>query len=277
MWLQLFFIHASLSYHLFILSSRAIIFLFIFKLSTSFHLSPWLHPQNPIHCSHLCNFSQIHWHPYIVDPDTKVGGEPYLAYNKRRYGGDGWVAGMKAEAQPDGALFRRWGRGSSPADLRRCMWANTLNAHCLLHMAKEKHGWEGMHRLKQRLLKEYYECNQNISKTEVLCQIWSAVFPSDDAAREARNYLESGVAQKTVLAKDAKAKKNGRIQVPNFIVSFCHGGQRKKNKRQSWFIKKRNWFDWVRLDSNFSGAQLYSTWTRLFLQMQDYVTVTRGG
>ena len=137
-------------------------------------------------------------------------------------------------------------------------------------MAKEKHGWKGMHKLKQRLLEEYYECNRNISETNVLSKIWSAVFPSRDAAKEARQYLESGVAEKTVLAEVAKARKRGLVRIPNFRVSFCQGGESETDD-PAW-----KWFDWVRL-GNFSGAQLYSTWTRLFLQMQDYVTVTRGG
>ena len=145
------------------------------------------------------------------------------------------------------------------------MWANTLNAHCLLHMAKEKHGWEGMHKLKQRLLEEYYECNQNISKTDVLCKIWSAVFPSWDAKRAARKYLESGVAQKTVLAKDAKAKARGVSGVPTFRISFCPGADSKAQETE-----------WVKLDSMFSGAQSHSMWMRLFLQMQEHLQMTRG-
>ena len=32
----------------------------------------------------------IIYHAYIIDPQTKIGGEDYLAYNKRRWGSDGW-------------------------------------------------------------------------------------------------------------------------------------------------------------------------------------------
>ena len=171
---------------------------------------------------------------------------------------------MKRDARPDGALFKRWGHGASPAELKKCVWANTLNAHCLLHLAKQKHGWAGMHKLKQRLLEEYYEYNRNISKAEVLVQIWSVVFPGRDAATEARRHLESRAAEKAVLAQDAKAKARGVSGVPTFKISFCNGAPESKTKKRQW----------VKLDSMYSGAQSHSTWVRLFLQMQEHAKVT---
>ena len=34
---------------------------------------------------------EVSWLPYIIDPGTAAGGEEYLAYNKRRWGSDGWT------------------------------------------------------------------------------------------------------------------------------------------------------------------------------------------
>ena len=33
---------------------------------------------------------KVKLHPYIIDPATKSNGEEYLAYNRRRWGGDGY-------------------------------------------------------------------------------------------------------------------------------------------------------------------------------------------
>ena len=33
--------------------------------------------------------------PYMIDPQTQPNGEDYLAYNERRWGGDGWTASLK--------------------------------------------------------------------------------------------------------------------------------------------------------------------------------------
>ena len=202
-------------------------------------------------------FSQVRWYPYIIDLGTKAGGEPYLAYNKRRWGSDGWVAGMKSEGRGDGALFKRWGRGASAADLQKSVWANTLNAHCLLHLAKDKYGWPGMHKLKQRLLEEYYEANQNISLIDVLVQIWGALFPGKDSEKEARNYLESRTGEQAVLSLDAQAKKRGVSGVPSFRVSFRLGDKDTAAEH-----------DWVGVDKEFSGAQPHTMWSNLFTEIQ---------
>ena len=46
--------------------------------------------------------------PYIIDPGTAAGGEEYLAYNKRRWGSDGWTYSLKAQGRKVGAPFQDW-------------------------------------------------------------------------------------------------------------------------------------------------------------------------
>ena len=164
---------------------------------------------------------------------------------------------MKSSGRPDGAIFEHWGRGASHTDLNTCVWANTLNAHCLLHLAKEKYGWAGMHKLKQHLFEEYYEHNRNISLIEVLVQIWTEIFP-DSHEREARDYLESSVAEREVLSEDAKAKSHGVKGVPSFTISY-HQGAKGETKE----------IEWVKVDKAISGAQTHTMWMRVFSQMQD--------
>lgn len=171
---------------------------------------------------------------------------------------------MKSQGRDDGALFKRWGRGASPADVQQSVWANTLNAHCLLHLAKDKYGWAGMHQLKQRLLEEYYEENKNISLIDVLVQIWGALFPGNDAEKDAKTYLESRTAEKTVLAEDGEAKKSGVSGVPSFSVSFRPG--------------QSSTDAWVKADQDFSGAQPHTMWTSLFTKLsQFHDTMTKRG
>ena len=38
---------------------------------------------------------EVRWTPYMIDMRTKPEGEDYNAYCQRRWGGDGWVPGMK--------------------------------------------------------------------------------------------------------------------------------------------------------------------------------------
>ncbi|MCO5606805.1 hypothetical protein L7F22_060996 [Adiantum nelumboides] len=41
---------------------------------------------------------EVHWHPYMIDVNTRSSGEEYLAYNKRRWGSDGWTSSLRSEA-----------------------------------------------------------------------------------------------------------------------------------------------------------------------------------
>lgn len=50
----------------------------------------------------------INWHPYMIDPQTKEKGEDYLAYNIRRWGGDGWTYSLKKAGKKVGCEFKDW-------------------------------------------------------------------------------------------------------------------------------------------------------------------------
>ncbi|CAN0472056.1 unnamed protein product, partial [Ectocarpus sp. 8 AP-2014] len=67
---------------------------------------------------------QVSFSPYMIDPRTQPGGEEYLAYNKRRWGGDGWTASLKRSSKKDGCDFAKWET-----------WPNSLLAHRLQKFA----------------------------------------------------------------------------------------------------------------------------------------------
>jgi predicted DsbA family dithiol-disulfide isomerase len=93
-------------------------------------------------------------HSYMIDPSTKENGEDYLAYNKRRWGGDGWTNQLKQVGKQIGCTFKNWK-----------FWANTFKAHMLLQEAKKKGKEEEVIFDLYRLS---YEEGENISDVNVL-------------------------------------------------------------------------------------------------------------
>lgn len=81
------------------------------------------------------------WSPSL--PPTHPG-EEYLAYNVRRWGSDGWCAGLRRSGLPDGAAFSDWR-----------WWPDSMRAHQLLLLAQD----QGKGRqAKEALLRATCEC-----------------------------------------------------------------------------------------------------------------------
>jgi len=154
---------------------------------------------------------EVRWHPYMIDMRTKPNGEPYMDYNRRRWGSDGWVAGMKQSALEDGCRFENWGNHNPNS-----VWANTLNAHRLMHFVREKLGWSKIHDFKKLIFQCYYEKGWNISDIKVLIDV--GVLGGLDKT-ELEEYMSSDRGKQEVLAEDRKAKTEQRVSgVPYFIV-----------------------------------------------------------
>ena len=96
---------------------------------------------------HVALVFSVSWQPYIIDPGTLIFGEDYVDYNRRRWGNDGWVTGLKREAIADpesgSCKFAGWGRqlssGSSGSGsgsgviAKDSKWVNSMNVHrCML-------------------------------------------------------------------------------------------------------------------------------------------------
>lgn len=145
---------------------------------------------------------EIQWHPYIIDKATSSDGEDYLAYNVRRWGGDGWVHSMKVSSRQDGCSFSNWN-----------VWANTLHAHRLMELARSI-SFQKAHELKRLLFQKYYEEGQNISLIPVLVEIGSELdLPNVES------YMTSEVEGfDDVLRSDQLAKRAGISGVPHFEV-----------------------------------------------------------
>ncbi|KAI5083885.1 hypothetical protein GOP47_0000054 [Adiantum capillus-veneris] len=143
----------------------------------------------------------VHWHPYMIDINTTSSGEEYLAYNKRRWGSDGWTSSLRRSGAKDGLRFKDWK-----------WWPNTLHAHRLVLLA-DSVGKGG--EAKQELFRLTYEEGQNISDLEVLCAAANQLGLSG-----AREYLMSDEGKQQVIKQDRAAKSERKIDsVPFFIVN----------------------------------------------------------
>ena len=92
----------------------------------------------------------------MIDPGTQENGEDYLAYNRRRWGSDGWTHSLRAKGRRVGAPFADWK-----------VWPNTLRAHQLLRFApREKEA-----QLKKACFEAIYEQGENLSDPEVVCRL----------------------------------------------------------------------------------------------------------
>eukprot|EP00887_Chlorella_sp_A99_P006442 scaffold3.g6442.t1 len=130
---------------------------------------------------------QVNWHSYIIDTRTNKEGEDYLAYNERRWGGDGWTADLRRSGGPDGAAFADWR-----------WWPSTLQAHRLVALAS-KHGKGSA--AKELLFQKTYEQGQNISQLDTLIAAGQELGLPDVEA-----YLRSDAGRDEVLADDVLGK-----------------------------------------------------------------------
>eukprot|EP00274_Cyanoptyche_gloeocystis_P004119 CAMPEP_0196655544 /NCGR_PEP_ID=MMETSP1086-20130531/5304_1 /TAXON_ID=77921 /ORGANISM="Cyanoptyche gloeocystis , Strain SAG4.97" /LENGTH=227 /DNA_ID=CAMNT_0041987913 /DNA_START=1 /DNA_END=685 /DNA_ORIENTATION=+ len=139
------------------------------------------------------------WHPYMIDPATAQQGEEYLAYNRRRWGGDGWTHDLRSAGRAVGCPFANWKT-----------WPHTLLAHCLV-LDATKHGKGDL--AVQRLFELCYEQGQNISDVGVVVGLAKELgLPDPDV-------VASGEYRRLVKSMDETAKRELDIHgVPYFIV-----------------------------------------------------------
>ena len=157
----------------------------------------------------------------MIDPGTNESGEAYLAYNERRWGGDGWTASLRAKGHRCGAPFSNW-----------VWWPHTLDAHRLMHFASTKYGNAAADALKGALFDACYEEGRNISERACLVEVGAAclgAFGADAGAagagveRALGDFLASDAGRSEVLHDCHEASGSGVRGVPYFIVSAPGG------------------------------------------------------
>lgn len=146
----------------------------------------------------------VRWRSFVIDPSTKAAGEDYLAYNRRRWGGDGWTHDLPGKAA--GTAFRNWR-----------FWPNTVLAHTLLLFARKTHGRDAEARLMAVLFQQLYEEGCNISSEDTLLAAAQRAGIAADASA-AHEALRSPALRREMAREDAAAKAEGVDGVPAFKI-----------------------------------------------------------
>lgn len=145
---------------------------------------------------------RVSFTPYMIDPQTQPDGEDYLAYNERRWGGDGWTTSLKRSSRKDGCTFAKWET-----------WPNTLLAHRLQKFAEAAGKGDQVNSL---VFQTIYERGKNASDLETLTAV------AEEAGlppAEARAYLSSSEGHAAVLRDDRHAKTERNVRgVPCFVI-----------------------------------------------------------
>uniref|UniRef100_A0A7S0J3Z2 DSBA-like thioredoxin domain-containing protein n=1 Tax=Calcidiscus leptoporus TaxID=127549 RepID=A0A7S0J3Z2_9EUKA len=167
----------------------------------------------------------------MIDPGTQPEGEPYLDYNRRRWGGDGWTGSMKRMGRKEGAPYANW-----------VTWPNTTHCSRLLLLA-EKHDLGDA--VIGRLYRACYEEGQNVSLRETVARV-----ATEAGVPGGAEYVmsDAGVDELMSCLRSSKARNGKRVSAaPTFSlrVGSAEG-------------------------PSFSGAQEAAAWLDLLEQCADH-------
>ena len=156
------------------------------------------------------------WHSYQLDPGApSEAAESVAAHLGRKYGG-GPAAGaqmidrVEAVAAEEGLIYR----------LHQAQRANTVDAHRLLHLAREESGPGVQDRLKETLLAAYFTEARNVADHDVLRQV--AAESGLDRTR-VDEVLASDAYAADVQADIDQAHAYGSSGVPFFVIDGRYG------------------------------------------------------
>ena len=152
---------------------------------------------------------EIVWRSFQLDPDMKyVPGQSVHEYLGKRKGGSAAEGKRMNDAMT--AMAKEVGL---EYDFDRAIITNTMDAHRLIHLAKE-HGMQGQ--MKERLFKAYYTEGENVGDMDTLVQLGVEVgLPAD----EIRSILQSDTYKQEVKMDQALAAQVGARGVPFFVFN----------------------------------------------------------
>ncbi|KAL1499554.1 hypothetical protein AB1Y20_011755 [Prymnesium parvum] len=144
----------------------------------------------------------LRYHPFMIDPATHPDGEEYMAYNRRRWGSDGWTAPMRAAGRREGAAYSNWK-----------WWPNTTHAARLLLFCERTDA--DADALLAALYRMCYDEGENVSLRATVAR---AAARASIAGGEAYALSDEGAAEvKAALASPRAAGKVVRA-APWFVV-----------------------------------------------------------
>jgi predicted DsbA family dithiol-disulfide isomerase len=159
----------------------------------------------------------------LIDPNTKIDGEDFEAYNVRRWGSSGWTEGLKRSGRKVGANFGNWRT-----------WPNTLRAHQLIAYVTNtaRRGRAppppSTSECNAAIFDAMYEGGENVSLTEILVKIGAERLGIADAeVPDLRLFLETNAGAKDVMREIQSGKRTYNIKsVPHFIIGAMDGDDR---------------------------------------------------
>mmetsp|Transcript_16083 Transcript_16083/g.44275 ORF Transcript_16083/g.44275 Transcript_16083/m.44275 type:complete len:205 (+) Transcript_16083:174-788(+) len=197
---------------------------------------------------------KIQWKPYMIDPNTEKGGEEYTAYNRRRWGSDGWTHHLRSEGRGVGANFANWK-----------WWPHTMKAHQMVCFFEERDGVQDNNdddqgeditsRCNQALFQALYEEGQNLSNIDTLVNSVAVakLGLSSNDTNTLRQYLQQDQAASRVKREIAQAQQQYRISgVPFFIIGYQNPEQQEQSTPYG-----------------FSGAQSPETFLEIFRELSE--------
>lgn len=152
---------------------------------------------------------RVRWHPYLLNPDTPPGGEPYRPFLERKFGG---AAAVEEIWQRVRAAGERAGVGFAFERIERR--PPTLDAHRLIR-------WQAARgdaaQLVDALFDAHFREGRDIGDPAVLAAIGAAA--TGAPADALRDWLHGDAEREGVLAEVAEAARIGVRGVPFFIFA----------------------------------------------------------
>lgn len=148
---------------------------------------------------------EVKWYHFITESGVDAGGEEYAAYNRRRWGSDGWTFPLRQMGAEAGASFRSWR-----------WWPVAMPAHCLVSFS-ESRGLSAFDAA-AAIWEALFEEGANVSEVETLAQLAASKLSLDQ--EEVIEHLRSDSCEGVVLRNIEMWSRHHRVSsVPHFIVS----------------------------------------------------------
>jgi len=155
---------------------------------------------------------EIHFEPYELNPQMKVGGANAIEYLSNKYG----ISEQQVQTNQAKIRERAAAAGFHFHPEGRKKIYNTFDAHRLLCWAGHEHGLASQYRLKKEFFNTYFCLAADFDKRENLLD---AVQRAHLDQRAASKVLEEGLFAKEVKAQVAYYQAQGVNAVPNLILN----------------------------------------------------------
>ncbi len=155
---------------------------------------------------------EIHFQPYELNPQMKIGGANAIEYLSNKYG----ISEQQVKANQAKIRERAAAAGFHFHPEGRKKVYNTFDAHRLLYWAGHEHGLASQHRLKKEFFNTYFCLAADFDKRENLLEAVQRARLDQSAASKV---LEEGLFTKEVKAQVAYYQAQGVNAVPNLILN----------------------------------------------------------